>query len=59
MSWKRQEAVINHIFCPGTLPQPVHHVYQDNYYNSAEIAEKLIVRKIRFYGTVRANRGFL
>jgi hypothetical protein len=33
-----------------------HHVYQDNYYNSVEIAEKLLLRKTRVCRTIRANR---
>jgi hypothetical protein len=34
-----------------------HHVYQDNYYNSVEIVEKLFLRKTRICRTIRANRG--
>jgi hypothetical protein len=34
-----------------------HHVYQDNCYNSAEIAEQLLLRKTSVCGTVRASRG--
>jgi hypothetical protein len=34
-----------------------HHVYQDNYYDSVEIAEKLLLRKTRVCGTIRASRG--
>jgi hypothetical protein len=33
------------------------HIFQDNYYNSVEIAEKLILRKTKVCGTIRANRG--
>jgi hypothetical protein len=34
-----------------------HHVYQDNYYNIVQIAENLLLRKTRFCGKIRANRG--
>jgi hypothetical protein len=34
-----------------------HHVYQVNYYNSVEIEEKVLLRKTRVCGTIRANRG--
>jgi hypothetical protein len=34
-----------------------HHIYQDNYYNSAEIAEKLLLRKTRVCRTRRTSRG--
>ncbi|KAG8223668.1 hypothetical protein J437_LFUL001776 [Ladona fulva] len=34
-----------------------HHVFQDNYYNSVKIAENLLEKKTRVYGTIRANRG--
>jgi hypothetical protein len=34
-----------------------HHVYQDNYCNSVEIAEKLLLRKKRVYQTIRVNKG--
>jgi hypothetical protein len=34
-----------------------HHVYQDNYYNSVEIAEKLLLRDTRVCITISANRG--
>jgi hypothetical protein len=34
-----------------------HHVYQENYYNSVDIAGKLLLSKIRICGTIRANRG--
>jgi hypothetical protein len=34
-----------------------HHVYQENYYNSVDIAEKLLLRKTGVCETVRANRG--
>jgi hypothetical protein len=33
------------------------YVYQDNYYNSVEIAEKLLPRKRRICGAIRARRG--
>jgi hypothetical protein len=36
MYYRRLEAGREYICCPGTLP---YHVYQDNYYNSVEIAE--------------------
>jgi hypothetical protein len=34
-----------------------YHLYQDNYYNSVEIAKKLFENKIRVCGTLRSNRG--
>lgn len=34
-----------------------HHVFQDNYYNSVQIAETLLAKKTRVCGTIRANRG--
>jgi hypothetical protein len=34
-----------------------YHVYQDNYYDSVVIAEKLLSRKTRVCETIRANRG--
>jgi hypothetical protein len=34
-----------------------HHVYQEGYYNSVEIAEKPLLRKTRVCGTIRANKG--
>ena len=34
-----------------------HHVFQDNYYNSVQIAENLLAKKTRVCGTIRANRG--
>jgi hypothetical protein len=33
-----------------------HHVYQDKYYNSVEITEKLHLRKRRVFRTTRDNR---
>jgi hypothetical protein len=33
-----------------------HHVYQDNYYNSVEIAKKLLLRKKRVCRTTRHNQ---
>ncbi|XP_025162453.1 piggyBac transposable element-derived protein 4-like [Harpegnathos saltator] len=35
-----------------------HHLYIDNYYNSVELAENLLEKKIRVCGTIRQNRGF-
>lgn len=35
-----------------------HHLYMDNYYNSVELAENLLEKKIRVCGTIRQNRGF-
>jgi hypothetical protein len=34
-----------------------YHFYQDNYYNSVEIAEHLLSRQVRVCGTIRVNRG--
>jgi hypothetical protein len=34
-----------------------YHVYQDNYYNSVEIAEHLLSRQVTVCGTIRTNRG--
>uniref|UniRef100_A0A0N5C6W1 DDE_Tnp_1_7 domain-containing protein n=1 Tax=Strongyloides papillosus TaxID=174720 RepID=A0A0N5C6W1_STREA len=34
-----------------------HHVYQDNYYNSISIANKLLEHKTRVCGTIREKRG--
>jgi hypothetical protein len=34
-----------------------HHVYQGSYYNSVEIAEKLLLRKTLVCGKIRINRG--
>ena len=34
-----------------------HHLYQDNFYNSVHIAERLLIRKVRVCGTIRPNRG--
>jgi hypothetical protein len=34
-----------------------HHVYQDNFYNSVNLAENLLKRNIRVCGTMRPNRG--
>lgn len=33
-----------------------HHLYMDNYYNTLNIAERLLQNKIRICGTIRANR---
>ncbi|XP_068618055.1 piggyBac transposable element-derived protein 4-like [Battus philenor] len=35
-----------------------HHLYMDNYYNSVELAENLLEKKIRVCGKIRQNRGF-
>jgi len=32
-----------------------HHVYQDNYYNSVRLAQTLLDRNMRVFGTMRAN----
>ncbi|XP_047365376.1 piggyBac transposable element-derived protein 4-like [Vespa velutina] len=34
-----------------------HHLYMDNYYNSVELAEDLLMKKIHVCGTLRKNRG--
>jgi hypothetical protein len=34
-----------------------HHVYQDNFYNSVNLAENLLKHNIRVCGTMRPNRG--
>lgn len=34
-----------------------HHIYQDNYYNSVNMAKALLQSKIRVCGTIRKNRG--
>jgi hypothetical protein len=34
-----------------------YHVYQDNYYNSAETGEHLLSRQVSVCGTIRVNRG--
>ena len=34
-----------------------HYLYMDNYYNSMELAEDLLTKKIRVCGTLRQNRG--
>ncbi|XP_048514356.1 piggyBac transposable element-derived protein 4-like [Athalia rosae] len=34
-----------------------HHLYMDNYYNSVDLAEDLLIKKIRVCGTLRQNRG--
>jgi len=34
-----------------------HHLYMDNYYNSVENCEILLLNKIRVCGTIRKNRG--
>jgi hypothetical protein len=33
------------------------HIYQDNFYNSVRLAQALLDRNVRVYGTMRANRG--
>jgi len=33
------------------------HIYQDNFYNSVRLAQALLDRNMRVYGTRRANRG--
>ena len=35
----------------------IHHIYQDNYYNSVRLAQTLLDRNVRVCGTMRANRG--
>nr|XP_022903201.1 piggyBac transposable element-derived protein 4-like [Onthophagus taurus] len=35
-----------------------HHLYMDNYYNSVELAENLLTKKIRVCGTIRQRKGF-
>jgi len=34
-----------------------HHIYQDNFYNSARLVHTLLNRNVRVRGTMRANRG--
>jgi len=34
-----------------------HHIYQDNYYNSMRLAQTLLDRNMRDFGTITANRG--
>jgi len=34
-----------------------HHIYQDNFYNSVRLAQILLDRNMRVFGTMRANRG--
>jgi len=34
-----------------------YHVYQDNYYNHVTIAETLLSKQVRVFGTIRVNRG--
>jgi hypothetical protein len=34
-----------------------HHIYQDNFYNSVRLAQTLLDRNMRVFGTMRANRG--
>ena len=34
-----------------------HHIYQDNFYNSVRLAQTLLDRNMRVFGTLRANRG--
>lgn len=34
-----------------------HHLYVDNYYNSVDLAEDLLMKKIHVCGTLRQNRG--
>ena len=33
------------------------HIYQDNFYNSVRLAQALLDRNVRAYGTMRTNRG--
>jgi hypothetical protein len=35
-----------------------HHIYMNNYYNSVKTAEFLPQKNMRFYGIIRANKGF-
>jgi hypothetical protein len=32
-----------------------HHIYQDNFYNSAQLAETLLDREVRLCGTISTN----
>ena len=34
-----------------------HHVFLDNFYKSVRLAKTLLDRKVRVFGTVRANSG--
>jgi len=34
-----------------------HHIFLDNFYNNVRLAETLLDRKVRVFGTVRANSG--
>jgi hypothetical protein len=36
-----------------------HHIYQENFYNSARLAKTLLERKGRVSGTMKATRGRL
>jgi len=41
-----------------TISTPIfHHIYQDNFHNSERLAQTLLDRNVRFYGTWRAKRG--
>ena len=51
---KLEDTILSVLDCNANL---YHHVYQDNYYNSVSIAEKLLVNKTRACGTIRSNRG--
>jgi hypothetical protein len=33
------------------------HIYQENFYNSVRLAQTLLDRYVRVYGTMSANRG--
>jgi len=33
-----------------------HHIYQDDFYNSARLVQTLLDRNMRVFGTMRANR---
>jgi len=45
------------VHCP-TISTPIFpHIYQANFYNSVRLAQTLLDRNVRVFGTMRANRG--
>ncbi|GBN15228.1 PiggyBac transposable element-derived protein 4 [Araneus ventricosus] len=51
---KLEETVLSVI---GPYKNMWHHIYQDNYYNSVNIAKIFLKNKLRLCGTIRKNRG--
>ncbi|GBO06914.1 PiggyBac transposable element-derived protein 4 [Araneus ventricosus] len=51
---KLEETVLSVI---GPYKNMWHHIYQDNYYNSVNIAKIFFKNKLRLCGTIRKNRG--